>query len=372
MDTVREMVERSADVVKKAVQEVRLGNKNDARRSYLEAAELLFKSADLSLTPLRERRVNQASELLALAKAIPLNAPEHSKTGTPIPANGDEEQKGWLLAEKPELTLEDVAGLDEAKEQVRLRMIYPFVHPSHAERLGMKKGGGMLLFGPPGTGKTLLAKAIAGEVDAAFYCIDAADIMGKWVGEAEKNVAKLFSEARRHSRCVVFIDEIEALLPKRSQNNSTVMKRVVPQFLSEMNGVTSRDDGQQALLFVGATNEPWNIDEAAMRPGRFDEKVYVALPNKQARFTIIKDLVAKIPGASGIDCSSIAAALEGYSGADIVHVIERAKQSAFADSIHRGAARDLALSDIEQAIPQVRPSVSGKMLDRYSAFLRDP
>ena len=186
MDTVREMVERSADVVKKAVQEVRLGNKNDARRSYLEAAELLFKSADLSLTPLRERRVNQASELLALAKAIPINAPEHSKTGTPIPANGDEEQKGWLLAEKPELTLEDVAGLDEAKEQVRLRMIYPFVHPSHAERLGMKKGGGMLLFGPPGTGKTLLAKAIAGEVDAAFYCIDAADIMGKWVGEGRR------------------------------------------------------------------------------------------------------------------------------------------------------------------------------------------
>lgn len=372
MDTAKEMVERSADVVKKAVQEARFGNQNDARRRYLEAAELLFKSADLSLSPVREKRTNQASELLELAKAIPVKVPQDSKTETPIPANGDDEPKDWLLAEKPEVTLEDVAGLDEAKEQVRLRMIYPFVHPTHAERLGMKKGGGILLFGPPGTGKTLLAKAIAGEVEAAFYCIGAADIMGKWVGEAEKNVSRLFSEARGHSRCVVFIDEIEALLPKRSQNNSTVMKRVVPQFLAEMNGVISRDDCQQALLFVGATNEPWNIDEAAMRPGRFDEKVYVALPDEQARFTIIKDLLAKIPGASGIGCSSIAAALEGHSGADIVHVIERAKQFAFADAIHSGAARDLTSADIEQAIAQVRPSVTGKMLDRYRAFLRDP
>jgi transitional endoplasmic reticulum ATPase len=372
MNIARELVEHSADFVKKAVDEATLGNQHDARRSYLQAAELLFKSADLSLSPIREKRANQASKLLELARVIPGDVLQQSAKEIPISANGEDEQQDWLLAEKPDVTLDHVAGLYEAKEQVRLRMIYPFVYPSHAERLGMKKGGGILLFGPPGTGKTLLAKAIAGEVDAAFYCIDSADIMGKWVGEAEKNVSKLFSEARRHIRCVVFIDEIEALLPKRSQNNSTVMKRVVPQFLSEMNGVISRERDQHALLFVGATNEPWNIDEAAMRPGRFDEKVYVALPDQEARFTIIKDALAKVPGAAGIDCSGIAVSLEGYSGADIVQVIERAKQFAFADAVHSGMARDLRSSDIEQAMTQVRPSVTEKMLDRYREFMRDP
>lgn len=147
------------------------------------------------------------------------------------------------------------------------------MYPEKAKKWKVKTGGGVLLYGPPGTGKTYLAEAVAGELDADFFYVKASDIMSKWVGESEKRVAELFKKARESKKAVIFIDEIDALLPKRT-THSSVMQRVVPQFLAEMDGIDSRNEN---ILLMAATNVPWNIDPAALRPGRFDFKFYIPL-----------------------------------------------------------------------------------------------
>jgi transitional endoplasmic reticulum ATPase len=247
-------------------------------------------------------------------------------------------------------------------------MIYPFTHPELAKRFGIKKGGGILLYGPPGTGKTMLAKAVAGEIDAAFFTVKPSEIMSKWVGEAEQNIAKLFTEARNHQRAIIFIDEVESLIPKRSGSFSTVMQRVVPQILSEMEGFSSGQDTGRALLFMGATNEPWSMDEAVLRPGRFDEKVYVPLPDFNARLEILHYHLKDKPLSADIFLEEIAKILEGYSGADIRRISEKACDIPFVESVKTGAERDIEKRDILSAMQQVKPSVSPQNLDRFEKF----
>jgi transitional endoplasmic reticulum ATPase len=212
---------------------------------------------------------------------------------------------------------------------------------------------------------------VPGEIEAAFFSVDAAQIMSKWVGEAEQNVAKLFKEARQHPRCVIFIDEVEALLSRRRENPSTVMKRVVPQFLSEMQGVSSGKSNGHALMFMGATNEPWTLDEAAMRPGRLDERVFIPLPDYAARLQIARMNLTDIPGAEEIDVEGLAYRLDGYSGADINHIVQRAKQFPFADAVRSGESRGVNMDDFDRALSQVKPSVLAKMLERYERFAHE-
>ena len=155
----------------------------------------------------------------------------------------------------------------------------------------------MLLYGPPGTGKTMLAKATAGEIDATFFRISAADVLSKWVGEAEQNIKKLFDAAASETRSIIFIDEIEALVPARRDEGSSVMQRVVPQILQGMEGFEKR--GDVPVLFMGATNVPWQLDPAVLRPGRFDEKVYVPLPDLAARRRLLELYLAHRPLGRG-------------------------------------------------------------------------
>jgi transitional endoplasmic reticulum ATPase len=271
------------------------------------------------------------------------------------------------VVERPPVRFDDVAGLDDVKEQIRLRMVYPFTHPELARRYGIKRGGGLLLFGPPGVGKTLLARAVAGEIDAPFFSVKPSDIMSKWVGEAEQNIAKLFSAARRFPRAVIFIDEVEALIPKRRRSQSTVMQRVVPQILSEMEGF-ERHEG--ALLFIGATNEPWMLDQAVLRPGRFDEKIYVPLPDFPARRRILEINLRGKPLASDVDIGELAELTEGYSGADIVNVCRKVADAAFLEAVKVGVDRPITKADFLSALHEVRPSVDLKDLRRFEEFAK--
>ena len=243
-----------------------------ARLEYLKSAEYLFQAAAKSSGRLRDIRLEKAEQIVNIASR--LEGPSHidrkaqSKTDA---AAMDEGKHSFLFRERANVRFDDVAGLDDAKEQIRLRMIYPLEHPEKARRYGIKRGGGVLLYGPPGTGKTLLARAVAGEIEAAFFTAKPSELMSKWVGESEQNIAQLFDEARQVDRAIIFIDEVEAMVPARRSSGSTVMQRVVPQILAELQGVSGEGG---ALLFMGATNEPWAIDLAALRPGRFDAKVY--------------------------------------------------------------------------------------------------
>ena len=347
------------------------GRLDEARRHYLDAAEALFNAAKQSKGDLKAKRIAQAEDLLARAEALSAKAetpPAKGAPSKPEPATAtDDKVAEWLVAERPNVRFDDVAGLDDVKEQIRLKLIYPFAHPDKAKKFGVKSGGGILLYGPPGTGKTLIARAVAGEVEAAFFSVKPSEIMSKWVGEAEQNVQKLFKVARSHPRAVIFIDEVESLVPKRRDSGSTVMQRVVPQILAELEGF-ERSGG--ALLFIGATNEPWSLDPAVMRPGRFDEKVYIPLPDFAARRRILEINLKDRPLAAEVRFDDLAQLSDGYSGADVANLCRKACAIPFIESIQTGVDRDVERRDFESVIAQVKPSVNPKELARYEKFAK--
>lgn len=234
---------------------------------------------------------------------------------------------GTSTAERPTTKLADVAGMDEVKEQVRLRLLEPMVHQTLAGKYGLTIGGGMLLYGPPGTGKTFFARAVAGELELPFYMVTAADIFGKYVGESEKNVRKLFNDIRKNPLSVVFIDELETIFPKRTQEVHESTRKVISLLLQELDGI---DRSKNPILLLGATNVPWMIDEAFMRPGRFDVKVYVGLPDFDARRQMLIAAFdeGNVPHEPGLT-AHIAERTEGYSGADLRGVMARLRQMAF-------------------------------------------
>lgn len=328
-----------------------------ARRHYLLSALYLLRAAKVSRSEqAKARRLQQALDLVNRAHEVDKVAVSVGDAQSEVP---------WLLEERPNVRFGDVAGLEEVKQAILVRMVYPFTRPDLAERYRVRPGGGILLYGPPGTGKTLLARAVAGEIDAAFFHIKPSDIMSKWVGEAEQNVAKLFEAARRFPRAVIFIDEIEALVPKRRSSHSTVMQRVVPEILQQLQGLEEHDT---ALLLIGATNEPWALDPAMLRPGRFDYKIYVPLPDERARRRILELNLKGRPLAEDVDLGELSRMTEGYSGADVARVVDYATEEVFREAVMTGEERPITMIDFLRALEAIKPSVNPKDLKKFEEF----
>ena len=231
------------------------------------------------------------------------------------------------LAVRPETKLSDVAGMAEVKDQIRLRLIEPVLHPGQAKKYGLKVGGGVLLYGPPGTGKTFLARAVAGELNLPFYMITAADIFGKYVGESEKNIRNLFQEARKNPLSVIFVDELETIFSKRTDNIHETTQKVISCILQELDGV---DQKKNPILLLGATNTPWKIDEAFLRPGRFDILAFVDLPDPPARMQILRSAFrqSSLEHEDGL-LQYITENTDGWSGADLNGLFSKMSQKAF-------------------------------------------
>ncbi|MGE5611382.1 MAG: ATP-binding protein, partial [Bacillota bacterium] len=228
-------------------------------------------------------------------------------------------------------------------------------------------GGGVLLYGPPGTGKTMLAKATAGEIDATFFTISPAEVLSKWVGEAEQNIKKLFDAARQEQRSIIFIDEIEALVPARRDEGSSVMQRVVPQLLQGMEGF---DKKTTPVLFMGATNVPWQLDPAVLRPGRFDEKVYIPLPDLPARRKMLDIYLGKRPIADDLNLDALAAKLDGFSGADIKYICDRSATVPFLQSVATGQEGEITQAILDDVIADTPRSVTSDMLRRFEEWAK--
>ena len=345
-----------------------------ARNAFLLAAENLFQAAKASSGCLRETRTHLAQEMLAEAQALkdsrPVRSPHRSISTTPtkpLALGEDEEARSWLVHERPEVTFADIAGLGEVKEQIRLKLLYPFTHPELAEQYDIQAGGGILLYGPPGTGKTLIARAVAGEIEAAFFTLKPSEIMSQWVGVAEQNMQQLFAEANGYPISVIFMDEMEALAPRRRTSGSTVMQRVVPQLLAELDGFHKR---QSALLFIGATNEPWAIDGAILRPGRLDRLIYVPPPDTPARSRILELNLRDAPLAEDVDLAAIAAQTAGFSGADMAALARRARERVFTEAVHQGLARPIAKADFLAVLEEMGPSIPETDLKKFENFIK--
>jgi transitional endoplasmic reticulum ATPase len=353
----------------------RAGQWDSARIYLLEAARgMLELSKRAQGDELREGRRQMSAKLLELARdcesakaknrrSPPNHSAQHPESSSESEGGGNASQ--WIVREKPNIRFDDVAGLDGVKEEIRLKMIYPFDHPELAEKFGVRPGGGVLLYGPPGTGKTMLARATAGEINATFFRISPADVLSKWVGEAEQNIKKLFDAASAEQRSIIFIDEIEALVPARRDEGSSVMQRVVPQILQGMEGF---DKGRSPILFMGATNVPWQLDPAVLRPGRFDEKIYIPLPDLLARRKLLDIHLGKRPLADDVNLADLARRLEGFSGADIKYICDRAATIPFLQSVASGNEGDITKAILDSILAETKPSVSATMLSRFSEW----
>lgn len=264
----------------------------------------------------------------------------------------------------PKIKMSDIAGMTDAKESFYDRIILPIQHKELFAKYGKQGGGGILLYGLPGTGKTMFAQAVANELKAAFFSIKCSDIMSKWYGESEKNIKQLFAKARKKQISVIFFDEFEAIGSKRKQSDIETNTSTVQEILAQMQGV---EKSKNTLLVLAATNCPWNIDSALLRPGRFNEKIYVPLPDKDARLFILKKELSQIKLADEIDLENVAERLNNYNGADVSEFCEQCKLSVIKKELsHEDAI--LCDDDIAAVFEKVHSSVSDDDISEMEKF----
>ena len=268
--------------------------------------------------------------------------------------------------ERSDVLLRDVGGMEDVKRRLEMAFLTPMRNPELRRMYGRSLPGGIMLYGPPGCGKTFLARAIAGELGARFYAVSLADVLDMWIGASERNLRGIFEVARRNNPCVLFLDEIDALGQKRAQlRASAAMRGTVNQLLTEMDSVRSNNDG---VFILGATNQPWDVDTALLRPGRFDRLLLVAPPDQDARETIVRYHLRDRP-LEGIDVRKIARKTEHFSGADLAHLCDSAAEFALEDSVRSGEVRPIRMGDLEQALREVKPSTGDWLADARNVVL---
>ncbi|MDT0200325.1 AAA family ATPase [Nocardioides sp. AE5] len=266
-------------------------------------------------------------------------------SGAPLPPAYD--------VERHDLRLADVGGLTEVKKRLHAGFLAPLQNEELRKLYGKSLRGGLLLYGPPGCGKTFLAKAVAGELGAAFLHVSLADVLDMYIGNSERNIKELFATARTSAPCVLFFDELDAIGQRRSQVRNSGMRGTVNQLLEELDGVGAENDG---VFVLAATNHPWDVDPALRRPGRLDRTLLVLPPDQEAREAIFRTHLRTRP-VEKIDVRRLAKATDGYSGADIAHICESAAEIALMDSVETGQVRMIGMADLEAALRDVRPSI---------------
>ncbi len=338
------------------------GNLTLARRNFLLASETMMQMAKISKGNLKEVRVERARRLVEIAENLE-KTPQKINKRKDEQIDEEDEVKKWQTAEIPNVTFDDVAGLEDVKKAITIKMINPTKYPEKYKMYGKKTGGGVLLYGPPGTGKTMIAKAIANEVGAKFYAVKGSDIVSKWVGESEKNINSLFEEANKQDRAIIFIDEMDSLIGKRGLD--THNDKRVNEFLQQIDGFAGKNPN---LLLLGATNRPWDIDSAAMRSGRFSQKIYLSLPDAPARKFMIEKSMKGVPVNKDFDVDKIVAQTEGYTGADIEELCDRAKDEPLLQAIATDKVVLVTNDDFDRVLENFPPSVTAKELEEFEKY----
>ena len=282
-----------------------------------------------------------------------------------------------VFVEVPDVTWNDVGGLEDTKERLRETIQWPLEYPEVFDQLDMEAAKGVMMYGPPGTGKTLLAKAVANESESNFISIKGPELLNKFVGEAEKGVREVFSKARENAPTIVFFDEIDSIASERGGNttDSGVGERVVSQLLTELDGLESLED----VVVIATTNRPDLIDSALLRPGRLDRHVHVPVPDEGARRKILEVHTRDKPLADDVDLDALARRTDGYVGADLEAVAREASMNAsreFVASVPREEVGEsvgnvrVTMAHFEDALDEVVPSVTAETRERYEEIER--
>ncbi|KAL8119617.1 cell division control protein 48 homolog D-like [Apium graveolens] len=290
------------------------------------------------------------------------------------------------VVEVPNVSWEDIGGLETVKRELQETVQYPVEHPDKFEKFGMSPSKGVLFYGPPGCGKTLLAKAIANECQANFISIKGPELLTMWFGESEANVREIFDKARTSAPCVLFFDELDSIATQRGSSVGDAggaADRVLNQLLTEMDGMTAK----KTVFIIGATNRPDIIDPALLRPGRLDQLIYIPLPDEQSRHSIFKSCLRKSPVSKHVDLEALAKYTKGFSGADITEICQRACKYAIRENIEmdiekekrrsmdpeameedENVVHEIKASHFEESMKYARRSVSDADIRKYQAF----
>ncbi|HDJ26389.1 MAG TPA: ATP-binding protein [Candidatus Bathyarchaeota archaeon] len=351
------------------------GRHKEAAEHYLEAARLLMELIRRTKDGILRKQLAEKAEIyVKRAERIRRGVVRPAEAGPerPTEAIGEivealpPELQGAVLVEKPDVGWDDIGGLKEAKRALKEAIVWPMLRPE------LFKGPrepwrGILLFGPPGCGKTLLAKAVASQCKATFFNVDAAVVMSKWLGESEKNVKALFDAARKAAPSVIFVDEVDSLLTTRGLDEVGGERRVKTQFLIELDGLRSLEE---LVVVIGATNRPWDLDPAIIR--RFERRVYVPLPDEEARKEIFEIHLRGVELAEDVDLSELARLTIGYTGSDIKMVCREAAMEPLRELMEKEevpegdlSVRPICKADFVKALRAVKPVVKPTEVRRY-------
>jgi AAA+ superfamily predicted ATPase len=326
--------------------------------AYLLHARLLLQAGDV------ERAVRQYRQAIDTDPAV-ADAELAGRLGIGATSDSDEVVEGrvraaWqepppatdLPVERPALTFKDVGGMQPLKDEIGMKIIYPLQHPELYKAYGKPIGGGIMLYGPPGCGKTYLARATAGEVKAGFLAVGINEVLDMWIGQSERNLHAIFEQARDHKPCVLFFDEVDALGASRSDLRHSAGRQLINQFLAELDGVASSNEG---VLILAATNAPWQVDPAFRRPGRFDRILFVPPPDAPARAAILRILCRGKPVETP-EFDHLAKKTEHFSGADLKAVVDAAVEQKLREAMKTGVPQPLRTKDLLAAASGIRPS----------------
>ncbi len=345
------------------------------RKQLLEVLLRDVPAENLNLDEIAERTPGfVVADLAALVREAALRAAARASADGKSPALTQDDLAGALSVIRPlsrsateevsvgSVTLDDVGDMAETKQALTEAVLWPLQHPETFERLGVEPPRGVLLYGPPGCGKTFVVRALASSGRLSVHAVKGAELMDKWVGASERAVRDLFRRARDSAPSLVFLDELDALAPRRGQSHdSGVTDRVVAALLTELDGI----DPLRNVVVLGATNRPDLIDPALLRPGRLEKLVFVEPPDTEARREILRTAGKSIPLADDVDLDALAADLEGYSAADCVALLRESALTAMRRSID---AADVTAADVAAARESVRPSLDSAQVESLRAF----
>jgi transitional endoplasmic reticulum ATPase len=345
------------------------------RKALLEVLLRGVPSVDLNLGDIADRTPGFViADLAAVVREGALRAAARASSDGAEPVLRQEDLAGALTVIRPlsrsaseevsvgAVTLDDVGDMVETKQALTEAVLWPLQHPDTFTRLGVQPPRGVLLYGPPGCGKTFLVRALASSGRLSVHAVKGAELMDKWVGSSEKAVRELFARARDSAPSLVFLDEIDALAPRRGQSvDSGVTDRVVAALLTELDGI----DPLRDVVVLGATNRPDLIDPALLRPGRLERLVFVEPPDAEARREILRTAGKSIPLAADVELDALASELDGYSAADCVALLREAALTAMRRSID---AADVTAADVAKARETVRPSLDPAQVAALRAF----
>ncbi|RMG26135.1 MAG: ATP-binding protein [Methanobacteriota archaeon] len=372
---------RAQHFAKMAVEADNKGQYGEAINHYLQAAEILVEMTKFTSNPrLVETYQSRAKSYVARAKDLKKQMKKSSRPARTGKGGGDDEESELddaladaIVTEKPDVTLDDVAGLDDVKIALREAIVLPLMRPDLFTG-ARRPWKGILLFGPPGCGKTMIAKATAGNIDATFFNISAAHLVSKWLGESEKLVKRLYEMAKEKQPSIIFIDEVDSLTQARGGTENDAMRRIKTQLLTSMEGLTS--DPSQRVVTIGATNIPWEIDSAFRR--RFERRIYVPVPDFEARKKIFEVNTKGVELDSSVDFAELARLTENYSGSDIATICREAIFIPIRELDAKGAisdpsikARKVTQDDFLTALANVKSSVSLDELQRFEEWDRE-